>query len=133
MAEQTQSIFDKYSDRFLEMASTYAHAGIPDTYDATGQSTGQCGDTIQFFIGVRHRHIISIRFAIEGCMHTLACANSIIDMVAEKTIDEAWEVTDQAVIENLGGIPKDHEHCAQLTIGALYKALANLNGKPGKA
>jgi len=132
MSEEKQSIFDKYSDRFLEMASNYNHAGIPDTYDATGQSTGECGDTIQFFVSVRHRHIISIMFAIEGCMHTLACANAIVDMVAEKTIDQAWELSDQAVIENLGGMPKDHEHCAQLAIGALYKALSNLHATPGK-
>ncbi len=132
MTEETQTLFDKYSDRFLEMASTYRHAGVPDAYDATGQSTGQCGDTIQFFISVRHKRIISAMFAIEGCMHTLACANAIVELISTKSVEEAWELTYEEVIENLGGIPEDHEHCAQLAVGALYKTLVDLKGKIGK-
>ena len=129
MAEQPQTLFDKYSDRFLELASTYSHAGIPDSYDATGQSTGVCGDTIQFFITVRYKRIISAMFAIEGCMHTLACANAIVEIISKKSVDEAWDVTYEQVIDYLGGIPEDHEHCAQLAVGALYKTLVDLKGK----
>ncbi len=131
MAEEPQTIFDKYSDRFLELASHYDYAGIPDSYDATGRSIGECGDTIQFYLSVMHKRIVSARFAIEGCMHTLACANAIVDLIAEKDPEEAWDVDEDAVIDYLGGLPEDHRHCAQLAVGAMYKALAHLRTKIG--
>lgn len=131
MTEEPQSIFDKYSDKFLELASDYNHAGIPDRYDASGGQTGQCGDTVHFFLSVMHKRIVEVRFALEGCMHTLACANAIVEMIAEKPVEEAWDVTDDAVAEYLGGLPEDHYHCAELAVGALYKTLADLKTKIG--
>ncbi|MFP4477274.1 MAG: iron-sulfur cluster assembly scaffold protein [Desulfatibacillaceae bacterium] len=119
--------FDGYSDRFLELASDTDHAGIPEDYDATGGQTGQCGDTVSFYLKTNGDTITEARFAIDGCMNTLACANAVVFLIGGRTIDEAWEVNEHTIAEELHGIPEDHFHCAELAAGALYKALRNLN------
>jgi nitrogen fixation NifU-like protein len=119
-------VFGELSDRFLEHASHYDHAGMPENYDATGASTGECGDTVQFFLSARAGRVTEARFLIDGCMNTLACANAVVFLVGGKSVAAAWEITEDTVIEELGGIPEGHRHCAELAAGALYKTLRNL-------
>jgi nitrogen fixation NifU-like protein len=49
-----------------------------------------------------------------------------------KTIDQAWEITPEQVVEYLQTLPPDHEHCAQLAVGGLYLALSDCHSKRNK-
>ena len=64
-------------------------------------------------------------FNTDGCINTRACANTVSNMVEGKTIEEAWKITPEKVINYLETLPQGLEHCAELTVGALYLALAN--------
>ena len=41
-------------------------------------------------------------------------------------VQAAWEVTPEAVAAYLETLPTDHFHCAELAVGALYKALVGV-------
>ena len=93
--------------------------------DAYGKNKGVCGDTIEMFLNVQDNHIERVSFKTDGCMSTRACANTISILIEGKTIHQAWEMTPGKVINYLKVLPKEFEHCAELAVGALHRALAN--------
>jgi nitrogen fixation NifU-like protein len=50
-------------------------------------------------------------------------------MIKGKTIDEALEISNQAVAEALGGLPPAKEHCSVLAEDALKAALEDYKKK----
>lgn len=47
----------------------------------------------------------------------------ITKMVCSKTISEAEKITPDELIGALGGLPKDHLHCAELAVMTLREAV----------
>ena len=55
------------------------------------------------------------------------------ELVKGKSIDEAMELTNKAVVEALGGLPPQKIHCSVLAEEAIYAALSDYckkNGRP---
>jgi len=94
----------------------------PDGY---GKKAGDCRDTVEVFLIVRQNRIERISFRTDGCINTNACANTVVELVSGQTLEEAWEISPEEVAAYLETLPKDHFHCAELAVGALYLALAD--------
>lgn len=105
------------------MAFNADHREILAHPDGYAKKTGTCGDTIEFYLSINNGLIKSVSFQINGCMNTNACANTVALLVKGKTIEAAWEITPEDVINYLETLPEDHIHCAELTVGAFYLAL----------
>ena len=73
--------------------------------------------------------IEQVAFKVQGCLNTVASANAVAELIEGKRISEAWELTPERVIEFLETLPKGHYHCAELAVGALYRALADVRNK----
>ncbi len=101
----------------------------PDGY---ATKRGDCGDTITIYLALQNAQISAITFELEGCMHTNACCNALAVLVEGKTVSQAWEITPKDIIEFLETLPIDHHHCAELTVGTFYLALANCSIGYGK-
>lgn len=97
--------------------------------DGHGRQTGQCGDTVEFFLLIQDNRIEHISYDINGCINTNACANAIIDLLKGKRVAEAWGLDPEDVADYLETLPEDHFHCAELATGALYLALADARDK----
>ena len=121
-----------HSLHFLEMAfKTDKRQRLADP-DGHGLRKGVCGDTIEIFVNVKDGHIEEACFDCDGCINTVACANTIAHMIDGKPVEEAWKVTPEAVIEYLETLPGKENHCAELAVGALYLALSEAGKtKPG--
>lgn len=125
MSPAPGDFWQTHSLRFLEMAfrsDKRERFALPDGY---GKNTGACGDTIEVFLQVRNGIITHAAYETDGCLHTNACANTVVAMIEGGALQAAWEVTPEAVAAYLETLPADHFHCAELAVGALYKALAN--------
>ena len=113
-----------HSDRFLKMAFRTDRDGRLYNPDARASNTGDCGDSIEIFLTVDEKNVIdSVAFAIDGCINTRACANILGDLIEDKPVQYAWNVTPEAIAGELETLPEDHFHCAELVAGALYRAL----------
>jgi nitrogen fixation NifU-like protein len=117
--------WDKHSDRYLEMAFRTDRCEIISQPDGYGKNTGECGDTIEMFLTLDTDRIKWVAFDTDGCINTRACANTVAEMVEKKTLEAAWKVTAEDVIAYLETLPEDSHHCAELAVGALYRALTN--------
>lgn len=128
MKNEKKSGFDFWNDHsasFLEMAFGADRRGSLDNPDGYGKKTGDCGDTVAFFLAVKEGKIEDVAFDINGCLNTHACANTIAGLCLEKTVEVAWSITPETVIDYLETLPADHLHCAELAVGAFYLALSD--------
>jgi len=121
--------FNDHSRTYLEMAFKMDHVERLEHPDGYGKNTGDCGDTVEFFLTFKDDRLISVSFDIKGCINTRACANAIVELTKGKTESEAWDITYDQIIEFLGTLPPEEHHCAQLAVGAFYKALADYREK----
>lgn len=125
MTDTPSDFWQTHSLQFLEMAFRTDKREILAQPDGYGKNTGECGDTIEMFLVVRDGLIAHAAYEIDGCLHTNACANTVVAMIEGKPLQDAWAVSPEAVAAYLETLPADHFHCAELAVGALYKALAN--------
>lgn len=133
MSEKSFDFWQDHSLRYLEMAFRSDRRETLANPDGLGSRTGDCGDTVTFFLTAGEGRIQSICFDANGCLNTNACANAVCDLVEGKTLDEAWSLTPEEVIDDLETLPREHTHCAELAVGALYLALADCRRRSGKA
>ena len=120
--------FDFWQDNslsYLEMAFRHDRRERLQNPDGYGKQTGECGDTVEMFLCMKSDCIQTVSFETDGCINTNACANTVSHLSEGKTIQEAWEITPDDVIEFLETLPKENYHCAELAVGAFYLALAS--------
>ena len=68
-----------------------------------------------------------MRFKAQGCVTALASASALTELVAGKTLNEAWSVTADQISGALGGLPQATFHGAQLASDALVALFAKLS------
>ena len=127
MKENANDFWQHHSARYLEMALDGSRHEKVTHPDARGKKTGDCGDSIEFFLSVKSNQIEAISFETDGCLNTNACANTVAFMCEGKFIEDAWEITPDMVIEYLETLPFHESHCAELAVGAFYLSLADIN------
>ena len=126
MAEQTFDFWNDHSLEFLEMAMNRDHQERIENPDGYGRRTGDCGDTVEFFLHQQDGRISSISYDANGCMNTHACANTVVTLAQGKSVDRAWNIRFEDVIGYLQTLPEQEFHCAELAVGAFYLALNDL-------
>jgi nitrogen fixation NifU-like protein len=119
------NFFQDHSARYLEMALSCEKRERIERPDGCGRRTGDCGDTVEFFIRTAGDRITAAAFDTDGCMDTHACANAVAHLVEGKTLAQAWKITPEVIETYLETLAEDHRHCAELAVGALYLALSN--------
>ena len=124
-----EDIPQTHSTKFLESAFRTDRREKLTPADGHGKQTGECGDTVEFFLLIQDDRLEHISYDINGCINTNACANAIIDLLEGKRVVEAWGLDPEDVADYLETLPEDHFHCAELATGALYLALADARDK----
>ena len=129
MEKETFDFWQDHSDRYLEMAFAMERCERLINPDGYGKNTGDCGDTVEFFLTIEDEQIRYASFDIDGCMNTRACANTVAELTEGKTVADAWAISPETVIDYLETLPETSRHCAELAVGAFYQALRNFQKK----
>jgi len=97
---------------------------------AVGESGNfKCGDKMLIYLKVRDDIIEDIKFQTFGCGAAIASSSMLTELVKGKTIDEALQVSNKDVADNLGGLPPVKMHCSNLAADALHDAINNYRGE----
>jgi len=88
-----------------------------------------CGDQMKLWIFVKSDRIADIKFRSFGCPGAIATSSMLTVLAKGKTIEEAKQITDDDVVEALGGIPAKKRHCSLLGVKALQAAIKNYEKK----
>jgi len=117
---------------FLEMAfRTDRHKPLRHP-SGCGSNQGACGDRITMYVAVERNRVRDVFFELDGCLNTNACANAVAQIVEGHDLETAWQITPAMVADYLQSLAPDHLHCAELAVGAFFKALADYQRKGGK-
>jgi len=112
-----------YSEKVIERWLSPRNMGTIEDPQGYGKITGPCGDTMEIFLRINKDTIIEAKFLTDGCVTTLASGSMATELAVRKTISEALKIGQQTILENLGGLPPESEHCALLASDTLKKAL----------
>ena len=88
-----------------------------------------CGDIMELYIKVENGIITDAKFKTFGCGAAIATSSMVTEMVRGKSVDEALTISNKAVAEALGGLPRQKLHCSVLAEEALKAAIEDYRGK----
>ncbi len=123
-----------YSEKVMDHFQHPRNVG--EIEDASGVGTvgnAKCGDIMRMFLDIDDEtHIIrDCKFKTFGCGAAVATSSMATELVKGKTIEEALQVTNKAVMEALDGLPPIKVHCSLLAEEAIHAALWDYAQKKG--
>lgn len=124
---------EEYTAKVMEHFMSPHNVGeIPDADGVGHVGNPVCGDIMELYIKVENGTIIDAKFKTFGCGAAIATSSMVTDLVKGKTVEEALGVSNQAVAEALGGLPRRKLHCSVLAEEALRSAIDDYLKKSGK-
>jgi len=123
-AEETPAqVGAAYSPVVVDHARNPRNAGsVPDA-DGFARITGPCGDTMEMWLKVRDDTIERATFWTDGCGTTIAAGSMATELARGKGVRQALGIGQQVILDALGGLPLDNEHCALLAANTLKAAV----------
>ena len=119
----TADMRSTFPETVLDHAMNPRNAGNMREVDGYGSVTGPCGDTMQIWLRVRDDTIEDVSFWTDGCGATIATGSMVTELAKRKSMAQASRITQQDVLDALGGLPEENVHCALLAANALKAAI----------
>lgn len=113
-----------YSSKVMEHFANPRNVGEIEDASGVGKvGNPVCGDIMNMYIKVEDGIITDVKFKTFGCGAAIATSSMATEMIKGKTIEEALQLTNAAVAESLGGLPKVKMHCSVLAEQAVRNAV----------
>ena len=122
-----------YSEKVMDHFMNPRNVGKIEDADGVGEvGNAKCGDIMRMYLDIDENGIIKeAKFKTFGCGAAVATSSMATELVAGKTVQEALEVTNKAVMEALDGLPPVKVHCSLLAEQAIHAALWDYAQKNG--
>ena len=121
-----------YSEKVMEHFANPRNVGeLPDANGVGEVGNPKCGDIMRMYIRVEDNVIRDVSFKTFGCGAAIATSSMATELIKGKTIDEALQLTNRAVMEALDGLPPVKVHCSLLAEEAIHAALWDYAQKSG--
>jgi len=121
-----------YTDAVLEHYNNPKNVGSLDK-SAADVGTGlvgapECGDVMKLQIRVEDERIVDAKFKTFGCGSAIASSSLATEWVKGKTINEAFEIKNTEIVEELA-LPPVKIHCSVLAEDAIKAAIKDYRSK----
>ena len=122
-----------YSEKVMHHFQNPRNVGEMENPSGVGTvGNAKCGDIMRMYLDIDENGIIKeAKFKTFGCGAAVATSSMATELVAGKTVQEALEVTNKAVMEALDGLPPVKVHCSLLAEQAIHAALWDYAQKNG--
>jgi len=119
-----------YSEKVMDHFSHPRNVGEIENADGVGEvGNAKCGDIMKIFLKIENNVIVDAKFHTFGCGSAIASSSMATEMIIGKTVNEALELTNKAVVEALDGLPVHKIHCSVLAEEAVKSALKDYYDK----
>ena len=124
-----------YSEKVMDHFTNPRNVGEIENASGTGTvGNAKCGDIMRIYLDIDDNQVIQdVKFKTFGCGAAVATSSMATEMVKGKTVSEALQVTNKAVMEALDGLPPVKVHCSLLAEEAIHAALWDYAQKKGIA
>ncbi|EGR2220570.1 MULTISPECIES: Fe-S cluster assembly scaffold IscU [Vibrio] len=121
-----------YSNKVIDHYENPRNVGSMDK-ESKDVGTGMvgapaCGDVMKLQIQVENGIIKDAKFKTYGCGSAIASSSLVTEWVKGKTVDEAIEISNSQIAEELE-LPPVKVHCSILAEDAIKAAIANYKSK----
>lgn len=123
-----------YNQKVMEAFANPQNVGVIE--NASGEGTvgnASCGDIMKITLKIENDIILDAKFQTFGCAAAIATSSTATQMIIGMTVDEALQVTNAKVVEELEGLPPQKMHCSVLAEEAIKKAIEDYRAKNPKA
>ena len=122
-----------YSEKVMDHFQNPRNVGEMENPSGVGTvGNAKCGDIMRMYLDIDDQGVIQdAKFKTFGCGAAVATSSMATELVAGKTVQEALEVTNKAVMEALDGLPPVKVHCSLLAEQAIHAALWDYAQKNG--
>ena len=121
-----------YSEKVLDHYNNPRNVGKMDANDksvGTGMvGAPACGDVMKLQIRIKGDHIEDACFKTYGCGSAIASSSLLTEWVKGKTLQEAKEIKNTAIVEELN-LPPVKIHCSVLAEDAIKSAIKDYTNK----
>lgn len=122
-----------YSEKVMDHFQHPRNVGEIENASGVGTvGNAKCGDIMRIYLDISDDGIVrEAKFKTFGCGAAVATSSMATELVRGKTIQEALEVTNKAVMEALDGLPPVKVHCSLLAEEGIHAALWDYAQKNG--
>ena len=122
-----------YSEKVMDHFTNPRNMGEIENASGVGTvGNARCGDIMRIYLDIDDNQVIQdCKFKTFGCGAAVATSSMATELVKGKTIQEALQVTNKAVMEALDGLPPVKVHCSLLAEEAVHAALWDYAEKNG--
>ena len=121
-----------YSEKVLDHYNNPRNVGKMDMNDKSVGSgmvgAPACGDVMKLQIRIKGDHIEDACFKTYGCGSAIASSSLLTEWVKGKTLQEAKEIKNTAIVEELN-LPPVKIHCSVLAEDAIKSAITDYMNK----
>ncbi len=119
-----------YSEKVMDHFRNPRNVGEIADADGIGEvGNAKCGDIMRVYIKVKDGIIEDVKFMTFGCGSAIATSSMATELIKGKPVSEALDLTNQAVVEALGGLPAYKLHCSVLAEEAVKAAIVDYYNK----
>lgn len=114
-----------YSEKVMDHFNNPRNVGELEQPSGVGTvGNAKCGDIMRIYLDIDDEGVIrEAKFKTFGCGAAVATSSMATELVKGKTVEEALQVTNKAVMEALDGLPPAKVHCSLLAEEAIHAAL----------
>jgi nitrogen fixation NifU-like protein len=119
-----------YSETVMDHFSNPRNMGDMENPSAVGNvGNPACGDMMRLFLKIENGVIVDAKFKTFGCGAAIASSSMLTEMLKGKTLEEAMKISNEEVVNALGGLPEAKIHCSVMAEEALKAAMNDYEGK----
>ncbi len=121
-----------YSEKVMDHFNNPRNMGVLEEPSCVGTvGNAKCGDIMRIYFHVEDNIITDVSFKTFGCGAAVATTSMATELVKGKTLEEALKVTNDMVMNELDGLPKNKVHCSLLAKEAIHAAVYDYATKNG--
>ncbi len=115
-----------YSEKVMDHFTNPRNIGDVENANAVGTvGNEKCGDIMKISMRIENGTVADVKFKTFGCGAAVATSSMATELIKGKTVEEAGNLTNKAVMEALDGLPPAKVHCSLLAEEAVKEALGN--------
>jgi nitrogen fixation NifU-like protein len=121
-----------YNDKVMDHFRNPRNLGKMEDADGIGEvGNAKCGDIMKMYIKVKDGIITDVKFNTFGCGSAIATSSMATELIKGKSLEEALQISNRAVVEALEGLPPNKLHCSVLAEEAIRAAISDYYKRQG--
>ncbi|GAB7141208.1 Fe-S cluster assembly scaffold protein NifU [Deferribacterales bacterium RsTz2092] len=123
-----------YSDVVMDHFMNPRNMGeIADANAVAEVGNPACGDVMKLFMKINSDGVIEdVKFKTFGCGAAIASSSMATELLKGRKVDDALQLTNDAIVKALNGLPPAKIHCSVMAEEAVEAALTNYCQRVGR-